>query len=337
MSAVSGYKGSRKNSASKSRPIYIQSQFEKVQDKYMQSQGILNKEINKPIGQGAYGRVYVLLRTKQTLRNLENMFKLLRSRVLAANVNDGSGDIALKFQRFTRDAQPQFWKQSLREAQVHKYLTATQQTMITTASGCRLDNSIYPPLYFAGYWEEPALFVTAMAFVQGQTLKKVIASYPRLIGGIPASLFAKVEKMVVSSWIVGGIHGDLHDENILVTSSGDLKLIDFGFFIVLSKSVRAKVLEMVNEAVANGMKKHGVFADIADYLAPHFYRQMKKQRDYSHYNYDGKFLKILFARLNPSQRSKLAAERQKVWSCLSGSSRAKSSSGPVPMNINSLV
>lgn len=50
-----------------------------------------------------------------------------------------------------------------------------------------------------------------------------------------------LERAVLSIWGAGVVHADLHKGNIVVDSSSSVKIIDFGFAVILPAKLRGKV------------------------------------------------------------------------------------------------
>jgi len=79
----------------------------------------------------------------------------------------------------------------------------------------------------------------AMKYLPGTRSFRTVAH--QLINGntearrVLVKLVKQVREAIIGLWRAGFIHGDLHFENILITKTNDIKIIDFGFTTKVNK------------------------------------------------------------------------------------------------------
>lgn len=90
------------------------------------------------------------------------------------------------------------------------------------------------------------VFYIVMQRVRGETLCDYLRRSKR---AVPRELFCTIERVVASLWMAGVAHGDLNPNNIILTPSGGVTLIDFGLAVWLPATMTPKTMR---EAVSKG-------------------------------------------------------------------------------------
>src|SRR5262249_31346608 len=75
--------------------------------------------------------------------------------------------------------------------------------------------------------EDSGLLFIAMQYVEGQTLKRVIANQPLALDCL-LSISLQVSNALSAAHAQGIIHRDIKSSNIIVTPGGQAKVLDFG-------------------------------------------------------------------------------------------------------------
>ena len=99
----------------------------------------------------------------------------------------------------------------------------------------------------------------AMEYVPGETLKALVSRTGPLAVPVAARLFAEIARGLHAAHQAGLIHRDLKPSNVMVTPTGDAKLLDFGFAIRIGEKLPD------DPAIAGGV---GYTLGTMDYIAP---------------------------------------------------------------------
>lgn len=190
----------------------------------------------RPIGKGSYGSVF-----ECDVSNLAEFSAFARNGGLvhrtgspdSINEND---DLAVKIQ-VVRNATE--LSNLERESRVHQHVS-------------RFAKSVAPTFYFAGFSSSNWTYVTITSLVKGGSLCPIAERR------LTAAGFRKIERAVMNLWGVGVLHGDLHCNNIMVDSKGEVKIIDFGRAVVIPKDMRPKkISEALNRGFQARLQAHG--------------------------------------------------------------------------------
>jgi tRNA A-37 threonylcarbamoyl transferase component Bud32 len=264
----------------------------------------------KSFAGGVYGKLYKLNVSPAGIkRRLDNLRSSLKHLVQTNRVPQ-SGLFAVKVAMHPADRDWATWvRDNVYEAEAHVKL-ATRCVSLTCAAKAACAPS--PRFYFAGVDPSARVFVTVMQFVQGDTLYDFI-KHRRTIS---ASTYLNIEKAVVSMWLNGIVHGDLHADNILISPSGNkVWLVDFGFAVVLPDN-RLQALRNVMDDVPNvsdSLANSVWYAKNA--LQGYVNSVLHLHRHLSWYNADGKLLKYMYNMVPVAERSKIGKMRRQLWGC----------------------
>lgn len=92
--------------------------------------------------------------------------------------------------------------------------------------------TVSPRLYVSGYSKRYAAQITIMEGIDGRPMARANA--------ISAKQFLALEANVIRLWVAGVVHADLHTNNIIIDSSGNPRIIDYGRAIVLPENLRPR-------------------------------------------------------------------------------------------------
>ena len=264
----------------------------------------------KAFAKGKYGKLYKLninpVGVKQRLDALRSSLKHL--------VQTGrvplSGTFAVKVAMQPADMDWTVWvRDNVYEAQAHKQL-ATRCAPLSCASKSACTPS--PKLYFAGVDPAARAFVTVMELANGDTLYE----YLRRKKVLTAATYLNIEKAIVTMWLNGIVHGDLHEDNILVSPTGNrVWIIDFGFAVVLPAN-RLQALKKVMDDVpnvSNSLANSVWYAKNALQGYVNSVLHLRRRMDW--YNADGKLLKGMYLKVPPGERVKIGKMRRQLWGC----------------------
>jgi serine/threonine protein kinase len=263
----------------------------------------------KFLSSGKYGRVYKLNlnKTASKMKPLKNML----TNVVETDRVPQSGTFIVKVGTQGKKDWAPFVLDNVHESQAHRHLT-TRCVSLKCAARPVCARDISPKFYFGGADPTARLFITVMEFVNGDTLYKYLSKR----SNITASTYLAIEKAIVTMWLTGIVHGDLHEDNIMISPNGSKAwVIDFGFAVVLPPN-RLEALKRVmddvpnvSESLANSVwyAKNALQGYVNSVLAVH--------RGMDWYNADGKLLRGMYLKVPANQRSQIKALRRKLWGC----------------------
>lgn len=264
----------------------------------------------KAFAEGKYGNLYKLnINPAGIKQKLDALRHTLKHHVGTDRV-PVSGTFAVKIALQPSDQDWTAWvRDNVYEAQAHKQL-ATRCTRLSCAARPACTPS--PKLYFAGVDVAARVFVTVMELVNGVTLYE----YLRGKRTLTPSTYLNIEKAIVSMWLNGIVHGDLHDDNIMVSRNGSrVWVIDFGFAVVLPDN-RLQALKRVMDDVpnvSNSLANSVWYAKNA--LQGYVNSVLHHKRRLDWYNADGKLLKGMYLKVPSGERGKIGKMRRQLWGC----------------------
>jgi serine/threonine protein kinase len=238
----------------------------------------------KLMGSGSFGSV---VRVKMTTENTTALGKIMAEMPIKGKPLPMSGYVALKLQVLT----PFETRRAMAEANIQNYLSKKSCFYVGDKSYC--PSSLVPRLHFAGPLEEYAaddkrfVFVICMELVEGVTLYDHLTSAPFPLR-VTRKLVAALEHAVATLWASGVVHGDLHSDNIMLTSDS-IKIIDFGFAVYVPDHGLSR--ETIQEAVRLGKLEDLWYSGG---LQAHVDLVMRR-RGQPRYHANGKFLRELHA------------------------------------------
>ena len=184
------------------------------------------------------------------------------------------------------------------------------------------DNRLLPTFFFAGMLLKGGLMITVMERVRGQSMK----SYVR-VNGVSPSLVVRVEAALLTLWVGYGMcHGDLHDDNIIITPEGSIRFIDFGLSIKLPERYQKKLrASMTNGEIPSAIE---LFKNI---LVRYTNRVVVGRKDFEYYNSDHYLLAYLIKELTPEQREQYKQLRKAVLHCTDATTQYKNRLRSAPL------
>jgi hypothetical protein len=186
------------------------------------------------VAKGSFGKVLVLRNTPETRSALDALrAKAERAgNFVAGEPRMTSPTLVVKVQSIYRS--DNFFmpiEKRLREDAVHAYLTlAGCRTGADGERWCARD--AVPALHWGGYLVRDNAQVSVMEAVEGPELYDAMSEMSR--GGLRAVL-ESLERATFTLWAFGVFHGDLHTGNAILQPDGKVKIIDFGFAMVLDE------------------------------------------------------------------------------------------------------
>lgn len=164
---------------------------------------------------------------------------------------------------------------------------------------------ITPPLYYAGLLSgvTGTLFITVMGKAKGDSLFSMLTTK----GVLTAAQYVSIEKAIITLWILGVSHADLHPGNIFFEPrSNEVTIIDFGYGMVLPNHI-ATQLQAFDFVDRNG----NIAFFNESYGLAEYTNSVQRGRGHAWYNPEGKLLRYL--RGIVKDKVNIEAARQKMW------------------------
>jgi hypothetical protein len=261
--------------------------------------------------QGKRGEFGMVFRHNGITDYLTYLKSGIRNRVVGADPLPGRRSpvcIKLVPRRTTKYAK--YVQENVREATMHRYVSDMKGVRW---QGLLLAPRKYAPrFYFAGNAVDPHgkdVFITAMECIDGKTLDTLVTSR------LDAATYVAIEKAVATLWMSGVVHADLHMKNIMMSTGGDVFIIDFGHAVKLPRAktleVRHKVLNaIVGEvpSLAELWRSSSTGAGLYDYVD-----HVVARRGYAHYHPDARLLMYLYNKVTAATRRDVPLLRARAW------------------------
>lgn len=250
----------------------------------------------------------------QNRHNVQNLLRGLSNQVEASAPLPAAGAVLIKVNLPDRSSTwLHYIKSSLHEAGVHSYL-ANPTRCTELHCGTKVCTApVVPKLYGAGADTAEGVFVTVMELVQGPTLNTYLKDRNQKLD---AKTFVLIEKAIASLWMAGVAHADFHSSNVIITPTGQVKIIDFGMAVVLPKERRQKVRSILARVPHIG----GTLANAAWYARntlDDYVETIMATRYHKlpFFNPDGKQLRALFNKVSAKDRMLIPRLRAAAWGC----------------------
>lgn len=197
------------------------------------------------IAKGQYGITYRVDLTKNTIERMVQFTKQMSHVTVHTYPVYQKKYAVLKFEKI-RQRNVTHLGNVRREARIH--LKVSSSSVLGPSKPKRLfgrkpvefkGSDIAPTLYFSGVYGGYA--ITCMEYVSGVPLQKYIAN-----GTLTNDIVKKLERAVETLLRIGVVHGDLHANNIMVTPSGRVVILDYGFAFDIPPRVHDAVLKILN-------------------------------------------------------------------------------------------
>jgi len=225
----------------------------------------------RELGKGSYGVVYAVTPSALALKALTELSRRLSNVVGTWKPSEVRGPLIVKVAGpEPREAWAKFVERSVRENAAH-------------VAAHRTAPDVVPALHVSGS-TSAGLFITVMDIAPGVTLSAYLESTHRTL---PHAVYAALERAILRLWRAGIVHGDLHDENVLIDMSGSaprVSIIDFGFAVQLPPDMQRKIApDLSRHDIQGAWDKIEAYVDAV---------QLKRITGLSWYNPNAKALSV---------------------------------------------
>lgn len=119
----------------------------------------------------------------------------------------------------------------------------------TTFQGIKVCGSeVVPPVFYAGLLEGNEAMGMAFITVMGEAPGQPLSSFLKQKKHLSALQYALIERAILTLWVLGAVHADLHTGNMFIDDkSRRVTIIDFGYAMVLPKGMGKKVKTALNK------------------------------------------------------------------------------------------
>ena len=223
----------------------------------------------------------------------------------------------------------EFALENIKEATLHKHLDEARCLNLWGMAPLCVSKYV-PDLYWAGLVVNQATgrrcYVTVMGVAPGIPVGKFLSGKRSL----DAETFLRIERAAAALWSQGVVHADLHKDNMMYdAATKKLTIIDFGFGVLLPPDYTAALRLQLNKAVRDGVRSLGELWTSTAALGigiQNYVNRVQRGRGVPWYNPDGHAAMMLYKRLPPSERLKVAAMRRNLWGVKLTASPASSAS-----------
>lgn len=277
-----------------------------------------------PLGKGAYGAVYRVAVTPERLQYLSYLAD--QGSFRQVDRLPAVGDtVAIKVQSYRVSPKSAHRMAiAVREAALHRRLAgiARRGDRVRVSDGCATAGPPPIPAFFmsAGVLgpegrdgRHEVRILTVMGHVAGKPLNAV--------AGWTAEVFVAVERALVSLWLAGVAHADVHRGNVMYDPvSGKATIIDFGFGVLLPEATRVELAGLVGAMVERGVKSLGeAWAPVSKGGAGlrRFTNRIQAMRGQDGYGPDNRGLAKMYNRLPAREKKRVPDVRRRAWGCAS--------------------
>lgn len=264
------------------------------------------------IGKGANGKVFAIKSKSATRRGLDILRARLDSKVVGQPMLEGESAVVKIIKYIPALPWREWVAVCIHEAQVHAYLNRPTSCVNMPCTTQKVCSAPYVPrFYMGGIDVEHGVFVLVMGIVAGVSPLASLIDQRK----ITAQMYVDVEKALITLWLLGVVHGDMHRENILVRASDSRPfIIDFGLAVVLPRSLRPLLRHSVTNALTSSSTS---VANAAWYkrnmLGTYVNSVVFHKRKFKWYNPDGKLLRLLWNSVPVGEREKIPGVRKATW------------------------
>ena len=253
----------------------------------------------KRVGRGEYGTAYQVHVSERLLAFADSLLSRGSHRV--ASTKPRLNDYIIV--KVSRPNGSNFFMSSVKENTVHKNLSRSPGFPVCSAP----IRPEVPKFYLSAFDGEN--YITMMSMAPGMDAPSFISKYRKT-----ARTYVKFERAIASIWLAGIIHGDLHSGNWLVSSTGDVMILDLGFAVVLPPQLHQQLVQAIVTAVRSGAKTLSVIGSaigIEDYTNRAMIAQGVKNWRHSDFNAVARE----YNRLSPTEKALVPSTRMKYFGC----------------------
>lgn len=255
--------------------------------------------------------------------NLNRVAAILSDAVMPVAVGSlprPSGDLCFKLVFFRERSKASRFLRDLR-TEAETQLELSRRPNFCRVCGETPGSPIAPQLMLAGLCRAPlpfgCFYLMVMEFLPGESLSGYMRRFRVRENRMSPETYARLEKVVVSCWLRGFIHGDLHVQNVQQTAFGmgsvgsEFRLLDFGLSFPVPRRVAETFGRRFAEVVAhgNGESVSGLWVDL---LKPYAV-EGHVRRGHIFYHSDGRFLSVM--RKMVADKGGIGAARRREWGC----------------------
>ncbi|GAQ92461.1 Protein kinase-like protein containing BRO family, N-terminal domain [Klebsormidium nitens] len=180
----------------------------------------------------------------------------------------------------------------------------------TTFQGAKVRGSeVVPPIFYAGLLdggEKGMVFITVMGEAPGVVLREFLTRRSNRLTGFE---YALIERAILTLWLLGVVHADLHEANIFIDEKSEkVTIIDFGYALILPKAratqVRTALDQGANMNTLWNDKKTGLRMNV---------NAIQAGRRYDWYNPEAKAARYFRTLVAAEDKPTLSANRAKAW------------------------
>ena len=279
------------------------------------------------LGKGAYGSVFAAKMTRALATRLREV-KMASIFWLEDSLPPPESTVCIKLtgdSGIYKRRVDNFVLRNLKEASFHRHLSTSKPIEL---DGCttKINIARHVPKFYRTEMvfdlvTRSRWFVTLMGKAKGMPLSSVLKNTR---GWIPASMYVRIEFAIVSAWLYGIAHADVHMENVFYhTESKTATLLDFGFATLLTPALVHKLRDAIPRAIRGGVRSLGEVwmspaqsefgTDALAYVNRVQYKRRPSRMAW--YNPDGHALMSLYSRVPSKERASVVTERMRVWGC----------------------
>lgn len=219
----------------------------------------------KHVASGAFGDVYATTVSSEFRKALVNTYKNPKTfnKLMPHIPKVGTGVVIKVDKRFT-DSSYNAWNKinkgsfyanmNTHVKETASYLRRVKREMtvgqlLYNYKGPRgyRGKQFFPKLYAMFTDPECGLAITIMEHVEGISMEEYIKAKKARKETIPFKVLDQMSRGIMTMWMAGFVHSDLHHKNVIVTKNEDVKIIDFGMARLIPEKTHAKIVQMFNQ------------------------------------------------------------------------------------------
>jgi len=218
----------------------------------------------KHIGSGAFGDVYETTVSKQLRDGLKRTYKNPKTfnKFMSHAPRVGTNIVIKVDRRFTGSSTP--WNRIKKRsfyANMNEHINDTASYLRRVKREMTVGQLLYnfegprghkgkqffPKIYAMFTDPECGLAITVMQYIDGVSMEKYIHAKKARKEPIPFKVLDQLSRGIMTMWLAGFVHSDLHHQNVIVTNNEDVKILDFGLARLMPVKIHAKIVRMYNE------------------------------------------------------------------------------------------